>query len=64
MAGEGCEWTALDHLARRHPNLLGRVRQLNIELHFGMNLGTATADDMDKVLSTIQLLDQHGFRPW
>lgn len=64
VTGEGCEWTALDYVARKHPHVLSRVRQLNIELHFAPGLGMASLHDADKVLSTVQLLELHDFRPW
>ena len=44
--------------------LLGNVRQLNIELHFSPGLGMASAEDVDKLLATIRLLNSHGFRMW
>ena len=33
---EGCEWLALQQVARRAPSLLRRVRLLLLELHVGM----------------------------
>jgi hypothetical protein len=64
VTGEGCEWTALDYLARKQPQVLRRVRQLNIELHFAPGLGMRTIHDWDKLMRSIELLDRHGFRPW
>jgi hypothetical protein len=46
------------------PQLLGKVRQLNIELHFSAGLGMASAEDVDKLVATIRLLNSHGFKMW
>lgn len=64
LTGEGCEWTALDYLAREQPQVLSRVRQLNMELHFAPGLGMGTVHDLNKLMRSIELLELHGFRPW
>jgi hypothetical protein len=44
--------------------LLDSVRQLNIELHFSPGLGMESAEDVDKLVATIRLLNSHGFKMW
>ena len=57
---EGCEWSTFTYLARRHPRLLCRVNQLNIELHVWKQGGLVRSADLPTLLSHIWVA--HGFR--
>lgn len=57
---EGCEWDAFDDLVGAHPQLLGRVDQIIIELHLRLQFQLNGMEQLERLLS--HLLLDHGFR--
>ena len=63
MDCEGCEWEALSFLAG-HPNILSRIIQINIEMHFTTALRVNNTAAISHMKIVYKLLLNHGFVPW
>jgi len=61
---EGCEWPALDYVARHHPSLLDNVLQINVELHFTKSLQVDSILHLEMVGNVLAFLTKAGFRLW
>ncbi len=60
---EGCEWEAFS-LLKKHPNILNRVLQVNIEMHFTTSLRVNNYEIIERMKETYILLSKCGFVPW
>lgn len=60
---EGCEWEALSML-KKYPKIFNKILQVNIEMHFTSSLRVDSAEVLEHMKETYDLLLKYGFIPW
>lgn len=60
---EGCEWESLSLLSK-YPDILAKIQQINIELHFTTTLRVNSTRILRHIQLFHEIITEHGFLPW